>query len=467
MIAQIRFLIMFKLKTTIRNFLRRFIFLLNNCAYIKRLLHYILNDSLYKSVLILGSGTAMAQLISIISMPIVTRLYTPSDLGVLAIYSSILAITGISATLRYEFAFVMPKNEEEVANLFGLGLILLSITTVCFSAILVWGDGIIIDFFDIGLVKPYLWLLIIGFFGGGIYNLLNYWTVRHKDYKRITLTKIHQSIGNSLSKIILGFFFVGPIGLIIGQMISQTAGVGNLASAIWRKEKFNLKLISLNGIVQVGKKFRSYPLFNFPASLVNTISLYIPPIMLLTIYDAHIAGFYSLAQSLVILPGKIISTSMGQAYLGEASMMIRERSTKLSILYRRTIKHLSIISIPLIGIPALLAPFLVSFIFGAEWKDAGWYCWPLVLMVVGSFVSGTTSLLSQYGYNFWQFCWDFTRLLFVLLGFYICYLLGFPPIISLTIYSFTLLLMYLVNIFMNVVAINKFTRVNCMNQDHW
>lgn len=421
-------------------------------------MQFFLNDSLYKSVLILGSGTAVAQLISIISMPIVTRLYTPSDLGVLAIYTSILAITVISASLRYEFAFVMPKDEEEVANLFGLGLILLSITTVCLSTILVWGGGIIIDALNIGLVKPYLWLLIIGFFGGGMYNLLNYWTIRHKDYKRITQTKIYQSIGNSLSKIIFGFFLGGPIGLVIGHMISQTAGVGNLASAIWKKEKYNLKLISLNGIVKVGKKYGSFPLYNFPASLVNTISLYIPPIMLLTIFDAHIAGLYSLAQSLVILPGKIISTSMGQAYLGEASMMIREKSTKLSKLYRRTIKHLSIISIPLIGIPALLAPFLVPIIFGAEWKDAGWYCWPLTMMVVGSFVSGTTSLLSQYGYNFWQLIWDVTRLFLVLLGFYVSHLFGFPPIIALTIYSITLVFMYLVNISLNIMAIDKVTR---------
>jgi O-antigen/teichoic acid export membrane protein len=83
----------------------------------------------------------------------------------------------------------------------------------------------------------------------------------------------------------------------------------------------------------VAKRYKSFPIFNFPASVVNTISTQLPPLMLLALYDSQTVGFYALAQMLIVLPGSVISGSMGQAYLGEASKMVREGSQQLRSLY--------------------------------------------------------------------------------------------------------------------------------------
>ena len=66
--------------------------IVNKNAYTARLFNYIMNNPLYRGVAVLGSGTAVAQLISIVTAPIITRLYTPSDMAILAVYSSVLAI---------------------------------------------------------------------------------------------------------------------------------------------------------------------------------------------------------------------------------------------------------------------------------------------------------------------------------------------------------------------------------------
>jgi hypothetical protein len=60
----------------IRRFLSRLLQIVNKNPYAARALAFILNNPLYKGVLILGSGTAVAQMIGIITMPIITRLYT-------------------------------------------------------------------------------------------------------------------------------------------------------------------------------------------------------------------------------------------------------------------------------------------------------------------------------------------------------------------------------------------------------
>jgi O-antigen/teichoic acid export membrane protein len=428
-------------------------------SYAARVIELILNDPLYKGVLVLGSGTAVAQLIGIVAMPIITRLYTPSDMGVLAVYSSILGIVGIGATLKYEFAYSLPQKDEDAANLFGLCLILLFITTAGFAIILFFGGGLLIDTFNMDIIEQYLWFLLAGFFGMGLYTILNYWAIRQRDYNRITYTKITQGAGGVVCKILLGFLSFGPMGLIIAYIVSQIAGIGTLANAMWSGERENLKAISLSGMMSAAKTYKSFPVFNFPASILNTISLQLPPLMLLSLYDSQIVGFYAFAQMFIVLPGSVISGSMGQAYLGEASKMVREESRELRSLYLRTLKHLSIIALPLIGIPALCAPFVVPIIFGKAWAEAGWYCWPLAFEVIVAFVVSSTSWLEIYSCNQWVLIWDVTRVVGVLFGFYICLLFDLSPVVAISIYAAIMSFMHLIYILMNLKAITCLNKI--------
>ena len=441
----------------VSRFLSHLILVVKRNPYTSRAIGFILNNPLYKGVLILGSGTAVAQLIGIVTMPIITRLYTPADLGVLAVYSSVLAIFGVGATFQYVGAFVLPKQDEDAANLFGLCLVLLFITTAAFAFILLFDSELLTDIVDISSIEQYLWFLLIGFFGMGLYTTLNYWAIRQRDYKRITYTKINQGAGGAICKIFLGILSFGPLGLILGHIVSQIAGIGTLARVMWRKERANLKTISLSGMVSAAKTYKSFPVFNFPASIVNTMSLQLTPLMLLALYDSQVVGFYALAHTLVVLPGSVISGSMGQAFLGEAAKMVREGSRELRSLYVRTLKHLTMIAVPLIGIPALCAPFVTPIIFGEVWTEAGWYCLPLSLTVMGSLVVGSTTRLTIYGYNHWTLMWDVTRVCGVLAGFYISQLFGFSVMLTLTVYAAIMLVMYLFNISLNLKAIFNFT----------
>jgi len=445
------------LQGTLARFFSYLTAIVNKNKYTSRLFRFILNNPLYRGVLILGSGTAVAQLIGIVTMPIITRLYLPSEMGILAVYSSVLAIFGVGATLRYEFAYALPRENEDAINLFGLCLILLCITTAVFALILFFGRDLLVNAFDLDAIEQYIWFLLIGFFGMGLYTMLNYWAIRQRDYRRITYTKINQGAGGSVCKILLGILSFGPVGLIIGHIVSQIAGITTLARAMWRKDRGDFKAISLSRMKSVAKTYGSFPVFNFPASVVNTLSLQLPPLMLLMLYDSEIVGFYALASMLVVLPGSLISGSMGQAYLGEASKMVRERSRELRSLYVRTLKHLSAIAIPLIGIPALCAPFVVPFIFGEVWTEAGWYCWPLAVMVIVQFVTSPTSHLQLYGYNRWVLMWDIARAIVVIIAFYLSYLFGLSIMTTITAYVLVLFGMYIISVVLNLKAIEKFT----------
>jgi len=444
----------------ITRFLSYLFIILKKNPFTARVIEAIWNNSLYKSVLILGSGTIIAQLVGLASMPIITRIYIPSDMGILAVYSSILAIVGIVSTFSYQFAFPLPKKDEDAINLFGLCMMLLFTTTMCFALILFFGSKLMIHTFNLGIIEQFNWLLLLGFFGMGLYTILNYWAIRQRDYERITYTKINQGAGGSICKIVLGILSFGPMGLIMGHLVSQIAGIGTLSRAMWKKDRENFKSLSLNRMKRIAQKYKSFPEFNFPASIVNTISLQIPPLMMLALFNSEIVGFYALASSIMVLPGSVISGSMGLAYFGEASKMVRDGSKELRSLYIRTLRHLTLIAIPLFCTVAFCAPYFIPIIFGEAWMEAGVFCLPMLFWIISAFVVSPTSWLEIYDCNHWVLIWDIARVAGVLFGFYVSQLFRLSPLMVIWIYSLIMTTMYLVYILMNLKAIDNLNRRN-------
>ncbi|MCK5335612.1 MAG: translocase, partial [Gammaproteobacteria bacterium] len=66
-----------------------------------------------RNVLTLMTGTSIAQAIPIAISPLLTRIYTPNDFGVYALFISIATIFGSIANARYEMAIMLPHKDED------------------------------------------------------------------------------------------------------------------------------------------------------------------------------------------------------------------------------------------------------------------------------------------------------------------------------------------------------------------
>lgn len=61
----------------------------------------------------LVSGTVVAQVVGIILIPIITRVFSPEIYGLATIFISIVSILTVVSRLRYELAILLPKGEEK------------------------------------------------------------------------------------------------------------------------------------------------------------------------------------------------------------------------------------------------------------------------------------------------------------------------------------------------------------------
>ena len=181
-----------------------------------------------RSVSVLVGGTAFAQALMVLVLPLLTRLYTPEDFSVLAVYSSILGIVSVAACLRLEIAIPLPQRDEDAANLLALAL--------CSSAGVAGLSALIVVLFPVQIVAlvaqpkllPYLWLLPLGILLSSSCAALQFWTTRKKRFSVIAKTHLTQAIGGAGTQAGLGWASIAPLGLLLGQMISSGAGIFQL-----------------------------------------------------------------------------------------------------------------------------------------------------------------------------------------------------------------------------------------------
>ena len=64
-------------------------------------------------------ATFFAQVINIVSLPIITRLFDPADIGVFNLFMQFMALATILISLRVEHVVMLPKTDDHARELVG------------------------------------------------------------------------------------------------------------------------------------------------------------------------------------------------------------------------------------------------------------------------------------------------------------------------------------------------------------
>lgn len=416
----------------------------------------IRTNAMLKGIFLIGTGSLLAQIAKVVSMPIITRLYGPQNYGLFAVYLSLFSIVTIIASLKYELAIPVAKDEKVASNLFNLCLLLVAATSVCIMlSLALFGDSLLL-LLGASELKPYLWLFIPAFFIIGVFNIFIYWTIRRRNYGIITYTKVYQSFGGVISKIALGFLPLGPLGLIIGDFISNICGVGKVISKAWREDRDILRRGPIKAILDTAVEYRRFPLYTCSSAVISQITLQVPVLLISSMYGLKEAGYYSLATSILFLPASIIGDGINQVYLGEVTELMRNNKYKvLESLFLSTTSKLALIAIPLIGAIAVVAPIIFPIVFGSKWLNVGVYCLPISVVAISYFIIAPTSNIEISGFNHWELIWNVFRTVAIIGCFFIGYQMKTSIMSALWVYVSVMVLAYFIYFLMNIKAIRK------------
>lgn len=334
-----------------------------------RIVNHINNkEGFLKSVSILVGGTAFAQLVGILILPIVTRIYSPEDFSKFAVFSSVIAIISTIACLRFEIAIPMPKTEKQALHLLLLSLLSTIIFVILSSLFLIiWGAQF--DILTKNRISEYKIYIPLAVLLLSISTILQLWAIRDKKYKVLARTRIIQSVNGALAQIIFGFMKIGTIGLIISYLIQSISGLISLLNSF--KESINKKYnpFNVHDLRDTFIEYKNYPIFSTAEALLNVLSSQLP-ILLIGIYLDVEAAYFMLGIKLLSAPINLIGKATGQVFLGQAAEEFRRGNLKNFTI--KISKNLAIFALLPFILVLITAPIVVPFVFGSEWARAGY-----------------------------------------------------------------------------------------------
>lgn len=321
-----------------------------------------------KAVSVLVGGTAFAQLVGLICLPILTRLYSPEDYAVLGIYVAIVSILSVIACLRLEIAIPIPEKDEEAKSLLMLSLLSNFFIVSILYLILFFLNPILQNFYIIKKLDIWIWFIPLGVFLSGLYSALQYWSTRRKRFKEIAQTRMTQAIFNNGASLSVGFFTGGFWGLILGQLFSFGGGLLKLGYSTY-KDTISVK--KNNSLKTVLYKYQDFPKYSTFEALANTSAIQLPLIIIASFLLGPEVGYLMLAMKVLGIPMGLIGSAMSQVYLSHAPTYYQKGEL---FEYTKSIlnKILKLVILPFLLL-LLISPYIFGFIFGKQWADIGYY----------------------------------------------------------------------------------------------
>jgi len=362
-----------------------------------------------KNVLTLMTGTVVAQAIPIAISPILTRIYSPEDFGLLALFLAILSLFSVGVNAGYEKAVMLPTKEEDAINLFALGILInIGISLTLLVVILLFNDSIT-KMLGNNDISMWLYFIPLTLFFTGLFNILNSYNNRKKYYKDIADATVVKSFVMAIIQVGVGFLKAGATGLISGLIISQFFANMRLFKNII-SDKTLLLSITKKRMVSLAKFYKKFPQFSLPSALANVLSGHLSNILISIFYSVATLGYYSIVQRMLGIPSALIGQSIGQVYY-EEGVREKNRTGKAEEVFHNTLKKLVLLGLPIFVVLFFVIEDLFAFVFGEEWRLAGSYAKVVVPMFFIRFVvSSLSATYDMFGYLRVELIWQIVLL---------------------------------------------------------
>lgn len=361
-------------------------------VFIDSIKHRILQGGFINNVLLLVGGTAFSQFLLLVTVPLITRLYSPEDFGVWSIIRSLGLIFATVSSFRYELSIVIPEEDREAANLF-LGCILITVFMTGVSTLVtsLWGSQLA-TWMSADTLIPWLWVLPLTLFMTGLYQIGNYWSTRSNQFIHLASSRIAQSLVMVAIQIAAAKVLGGSAsGLIWGAVIGQAVAVVILLSVIGFKDGERIaQAFSLSGIKKGLSKHRNFPLYVAPYGVAGMLQQQVQTLLLAKYASTQIVGLYSLANSIVRLPVGLIASALNQAFFPKAAQGLREG--KLVVFINQILNFLVFSTTPLFALFIFNAKEIFIIVFGQKWGQASSFG---ILLSIPAFILIYTSWIDR------------------------------------------------------------------------
>lgn len=328
----------------------------------------ILSGSFIQDLSKLSFGTFAGRLIALAALPLLTRLYSPDDFGLLATFLALVSTISVVACLRLEIAISIADSDEDAIHLLVLAIMAIVTVTIASAAIIYSFPSQITSLLKQPSLEAYLWLIPLGIVTISTYATFQYWTIRAKQFSRIAKTRLTQAIASVSTMLTLGLVGLAPLGLLVGKLINTGAGGASLALSAWKNESNKIKGVTRQGLLKTLKNYKKYPTYSVLEAIFNTAAVQIP-LIIVAANSAKEAGYMFLAMQIMAVPVGLIGADVSKVYAPRAAKALQVGD--LESMTKGIMFQLFKLGVGPFVVTGLFAPYFFPYIFGDHWQQAG------------------------------------------------------------------------------------------------
>jgi O-antigen/teichoic acid export membrane protein len=329
----------------------------------------------------------VGQAILLLSSPLLTRLYTPDQFGLLAVYSGTITILSVFATLGYDSVIPLPRRDDIAASALALSLLCVAVVSTLCAVGLEFGGAYIARVFDTPELIDVAWLIPLGVAGIGSLTAITQWNVRRQRFRIVARVKVIQAASQTGIQILSAGTPIATFGLILGSLIGQTAGLGSSIRRCYEIDASLIHHVTWKRVGFLARYYWKFPTLSIWGSMAYSANNHAPAIIMFWMFGLSTSGFYMLAQRIGMMPVLLLSTAMNQAIYRTLATSKKKPQQVGQAVVEPIRMMMSIVIAPAI-LAATIVPYAMGVVFGSTWEEAGYYLrwmapWPAITLIFG------------------------------------------------------------------------------------
>ena len=296
---------------------------------------------------------------TILSMPLLARLLTPEQYGIVALTTLVTEVIGLFGQLGLNSALIQRKRvcRADLETAFwadmGVGAILM-LLVMGFAPLAAW-------FFHQPVLIPLLSVAAVGFLVNGLSSIYNTILTRAMHFRIISMIEITSIAVRTLIAVALAWEGYAYWSLILAGLASFL--VSALARIVvvgwWPRTRF--------------AKERFHRLFHFGRNVLGDNMLFylsdnIDYFIIGRRLGAQSLGYYEMAFSLPDMVRKNLSITLTRV-LYPVYSRVQNQEERLKVGFFRVVEAVSLLAFPMLAGLSVLAPQFVPLYFGSQWHD--------------------------------------------------------------------------------------------------
>ena len=335
-----------------------------------------------KNVTKISGGTAIGQVISIVTLPFITRIYGAEVIGIWTVVTSCSNIVTNICDLGLSNSLMICKDEK-ISKLYSI------VTKLSFAISIICGAVICLYYILVNSNVTYAFT--VGVFSA-LYAFLLRWvnisaTIlnRNKEYNILMFNSILRFSVVAIVSIVLGIAGFKSFGYYVANVLGQLI-------TVWHMMRCLPKFVVHNRFeeyVKIIKQNVNFIRYQMPASITVTLRTDLPNLLISGLFGNEILGYFSISQKLLTIPTTFLGQSLGKVFYQKLAEMKRKGQDIGKFVEKNINRGMIIALIPM----TLLAAFgdvAVVLYFGSEYVIGGVICRIIVYRSLFNFISSAT-----------------------------------------------------------------------------